>query len=98
MNPKAGPSAELEFEKLERLTRSFAAVQGDAPRLTLAYIGEVNDALKPTLLRNLLQVDIQRRRLRGDQPAASDYLPWFPDHGSLIRQEFTDSAFGCGGC
>jgi serine/threonine protein kinase/tetratricopeptide (TPR) repeat protein len=55
------------------------------------YLGKAREGIQTPLLRNLLQIDIQRRRLNGERPQAEDYLRWFPQHESVIRQEFLES-------
>ena len=42
-------------------------------------------------MRNLLTLEIRRRRDLGEQPAADEYIGLFPHHSALIRQSFLES-------
>lgn len=90
------PSLEITFvppfEDVEKLSRAYQQDANPAsPPSMVAYLGQIKDGLKPTLLRNLLQIDIERRRQKGENPRAEDYLQWFPGHEQIIRREFLES-------
>lgn len=80
------------FDQVERISRSYSAAGslGEPPSI-VEYLGNAREGMQTPLLRNLLNVDIQRRRLNGENPRAEDYLQWFPNHESIIRQEFLAS-------
>lgn len=87
------PHETCAFDAVERLARSFSEeIAGDDPPSIIEYLGKARDGIQTPLLRNLLQVDIQRRRIKGDEPKVEDYLQWFPQHESVIRQEFLESS------
>lgn len=80
------------FEAIQKLSSDYRiAVQSGTVPSMVAYLGQVKDGFQPALLRNLLQIDIERRRLAGETPNADDYLKWFPGHEALIRNEFVAS-------
>ena len=65
--------------------------QPDSPPSIGDYLAKVKEAARPTLLRNLLQIDIERRRVEGQHPQAADYIEGIHGHEALIRQEFVES-------
>ncbi len=77
------------FDEVEQISRSYceAASSGEPPSI-IEYLGNAREGMQTPLLRNLLQVDIQRRRLKGENPQTEDYLRWFPEHEALVWQEF----------
>jgi serine/threonine protein kinase/formylglycine-generating enzyme required for sulfatase activity len=63
---------------------------GQRPRIE-DYLGEVNEAEQPGLLRELLGMEIQYRRLDGDTLYLDDYRRRFPDHADLIQAVFAEA-------
>ena len=63
---------------------------GAAPSITY-YLRRAADDAKETLLLNLLQNEIQRRRLVGESPLAEEYLEQLPGYASLVRKVFLES-------
>ncbi|MFI5459431.1 MAG: serine/threonine protein kinase [Isosphaerales bacterium] len=55
-----------------------------------SYLGRVDPDAQPTLLRNMLAIDIERRREAGEQPHVEEYLQRFPRFASLIRNAFLE--------
>jgi len=55
-----------------------------------SYLGRVDSDARPTLLRNMLAIDFERRRGAGEQPRVEDYLQRFPQFASLIRNAFLE--------
>ena len=80
------------FEAIQELCTTFVQ-QSDLPdRPPLhSYIHKVAAAAQPTLLRNLLHIEVARRRANGEQPAADEYLNELPLHATLIKQVFLES-------
>ncbi len=56
-----------------------------------SYLDRVADDARATLLRNLLQYEVQRRRQEGELPQAEEYIKRFPQFPSLVRQVFLES-------
>jgi eukaryotic-like serine/threonine-protein kinase len=82
----------LPFEAIQELCTTFVqqSLLPDRPPLH-SYIHKVAAAAQPTLLRNLLHIEIARRRAKGEQPAADEYLNELPSHATLIKQVFLES-------
>jgi serine/threonine protein kinase len=56
-----------------------AAARGGSPPRLEEFLGELPDAARPTLLRELLKVETHHRRLSGDEPRVDDYCDRLPD-------------------
>ncbi|MFQ5732858.1 MAG: protein kinase, partial [Planctomycetaceae bacterium] len=52
------------------------------------YLGQVSDVALPTLFRNLLQIEMRRRKTAGQEPKQEEYLSRYPQHSDLIKEEF----------
>src|SRR5207245_1605924 len=63
-----------------------AAPAGQRPQIEV-YLADTADPLRSILLRHLLALDIDYRRLNGDCPAPSDYQPRFPSLSSRFLDE-----------
>src|SRR5436853_7895563 len=50
-----------------------------------AYLAEGHDGERPVLLVELLLIELECRRRRGETPLLEDYLAKFPAHASLLR-------------
>lgn len=48
------------------------------------YFNQVSEAASPTLLRNLLQIELRRRKQAGQDVGKQQYLSQFPEHTDLI--------------
>ena len=95
MNDAANPAelSSASFEDVDALCRSFAQEAPEQPQLSIEdYLVRVAEGAQPTLLRNLLELDIKRRRASGQAPRADEYLARLPAYGDLIRQAFLDSS------
>ncbi|HVC96341.1 MAG TPA: protein kinase [Pirellulales bacterium] len=81
------------FDQINDLCRSFSEEGSDRGRLSIEdYLRQVADAAKPTLVRNLLHLDIERRRALGESPCADEYLHRLPDFTDLVRHVFLESS------
>ena len=82
----------LPFQVIRELCTTFAH-QSELPncRPIHDYIREVVDAAQLTLLRNLLHIEVARRRATGEQPTANDYIKEMPAFATLINQVFLES-------
>jgi len=80
------------FNEIQSVCQTFTMDwQPDSPPSIGDYLANVKEATRPTLLRNLLQIDIERRRFDGQHPQVADYIEAIPGHEALIRQEFVES-------
>ena len=79
------PRAALEV--IERVCTRFETAwqAGQTPHLQDYWAGEPA-AAGPLLFQELLYLELEYRRRRGEAPAANDYLARFPTQADLIRQ------------
>jgi len=52
------------------------------------YLNQVSNVASPTLLRNLLQIELRLRKQAGQDVGKQQYLSRFPEHTDLINEEF----------
>lgn len=55
------------------------------------FLGRVGEEMRGTLLRNLLQIDVHRRRAAGELPNQQEYLEVLPEFAGVIREELLAS-------
>ena len=86
-------AATASFDEIDALCRSFtdAAVE-NSPWSIEDCLRRVADGARPTLLRNLLALDIERRRAAGQTPRADEYLARLPGFADLIREAFLEAS------
>jgi serine/threonine-protein kinase len=68
-----------------RFTAEWQA--GRRPRLE-DFLAQVQEADRPTLLRELLAVDLEHRTRHGERPGSDDYCQRLPDYADLIENAF----------
>lgn len=84
-------AATASFDHVNAVCRAFADARAEPSQLSIEdYLQRVADGAQPTLLRNLLDLDIQRRRAAGENPRADEYLARLPEFADLVRQAFLD--------
>ncbi len=54
------------------------------------YLDRVAPDSRPPLLRNLLAIELEHRRERGEQPTLDEYLAQFPEFAPLVRGLFLE--------
>lgn len=91
-DPRANP-----YDQINSICESFAETwappSGEVNSATLAeHLHQVDEDDRPTLLRNLLHLELERRRANGQQPQLDEYLDQLPMYGALIRQVFLHSS------
>jgi eukaryotic-like serine/threonine-protein kinase len=64
---------------------------GRRPRLE-DFLGDAAGPVRSYLLRELLRVELEYRRRRGEAPRQEEYLPRFSEYGSLIEAVFQGAA------
>ena len=62
-------------------------VVGPRPKIE-EFLDQVVAIERPSLLRELLAIELEIRRERGEAPTAQEYLARFPDHAPLVNDVF----------
>jgi tetratricopeptide (TPR) repeat protein len=76
-------------ERVDELCDRFeTAWRAGAARRIEDVLAEVEAADRPALLSELLALERELRRKRGERPAAHDYLYRFPEHAEVVRAVF----------
>jgi hypothetical protein len=93
MTSKDRSAATLSFQAIRASCDQYqtAVEQGESPELA-TYIRAVDESSQPTLLRNLLHVELTRRRSAGENPTSAEYVSKFPEHTNLISNVFLESS------
>ncbi len=83
----------VPFDRVQAACQTFTAEwqaggQSDLP----SYLVKVVKDDQATLLRNLLEYEIHKRREHGESPRAEDYLDQLPKHTAIIRQVFLETS------
>ncbi len=82
----------IPFKQIESACESFTADwKPGSPQVIESYLERVELDSQNTLLRNLLAIDLERRRQVGQHPHIEDYLKQFPRFASLVRSAFLES-------
>lgn len=81
------------FDRVTGLCRDYLAEsEGGRPDLA-SYLARVPAEERPTLLRNLLDQELPRRRRAGEAPTPSDYLDRLPpEYAGLVRRAFLETS------
>lgn len=81
----------VTFENVLSLCEEYAQEQGRRSQSSIdSYLERVAADAQPTLLRNLVAIDLEHRRAAGEHPRIEEYLERFPQFASLIRETFLD--------
>jgi serine/threonine protein kinase len=64
---------------------------GQRPRIE-EYLGDIPEAERSHLLRELLALELVYRRQGGETPTAEDYQQRFPEHAELVKAAFHNAA------
>src|SRR5262249_58925888 len=87
-----GSRTSVPFEQITSLCEEFAHEWQPAQRPDIpSYLDRVAADAQGTLLRNLLQFEVGRRRREGERPQAEEYLHRFPHFAGLVREGFLES-------
>jgi serine/threonine protein kinase len=83
----------LQARRVDAACRCFEADwrAGRAPQIE-QYLGGVEGLERAALLRELLALELELRRDRGERPDPSDYRRRFPDHVELVDPIFDEGA------
>jgi WD40 repeat protein/tetratricopeptide (TPR) repeat protein/tRNA A-37 threonylcarbamoyl transferase component Bud32 len=76
-------------ERIDELCDRFEAAwrSGREPRIEL-YLDDADGADRPALLRELLALEIELRRQRGERAEPDDYVARFPGQSEIVRTAF----------
>jgi serine/threonine protein kinase/tetratricopeptide (TPR) repeat protein len=82
------------FDDVARLCEGFEASWNSASRPSIeSYLARIEPDARATLLRNLISIELERRRAANERPDVDDYLGRFPTQfGPLIRSAFLDAS------
>ncbi|MBN2473961.1 MAG: SUMF1/EgtB/PvdO family nonheme iron enzyme [Pirellulales bacterium] len=80
------------LEQIDRLCDRFETMwkSGERPRIE-AFLTDVSEQGRPVLLHDLLLLELDYRRRRGETPEPSEYQSRFADAGDLIEQVFAEA-------
>lgn len=80
------------FDRIDLICAEFRRQIGEeaSPEIE-SFLNEVEGAATQNLFRNLLHIDIEARRRRGERPRSSDYVDRFTQHAQIVRQVFFES-------
>jgi serine/threonine-protein kinase len=56
------------------------------------YLAQVAESDRQLLLRRLIAIEVELRRIRGEQPTPAEYHERFPDHAALVDATFAADA------
>jgi hypothetical protein len=89
MWPGPGGRPPRPSERVDELCDRFEAAwrAGPAPRIE-DYLGQTDEADGAALLCELVALERELRRRRGERPRAQEYLDRFPDHARIVRAAF----------
>src|SRR5207253_1306084 len=78
--------------RIDQLCDRFEAAwqAGRRPRLE-HYLGKIQAAEQPELLRELLVLELDYRQRSGEQPQSEEYRCRFPPHAALIETLFKET-------
>lgn len=81
----------VPFDVLQDTCKEFSLEweTGDQPDLP-SYVLKVAKDDQPTLLRNLLDYEISKRRELGESPKVENYLRLLPGHSEIVMQVFQE--------
>jgi tetratricopeptide (TPR) repeat protein len=83
--------AEEECDRFEAAWRA-----GLRPRIE-DHLAGVPEAERPALLRELLLLELDYRRLAGERPGGEEYLARFPEHAAALREQIDLHRAAAGG-
>jgi serine/threonine protein kinase/formylglycine-generating enzyme required for sulfatase activity/tetratricopeptide (TPR) repeat protein len=98
MRPDLGPSGSPHTSGLIRVAlacdRLAAFFRAGTPRAIEQVLGEFEAEIRPPLLRELLAVEVELRRERGESPTLQEYFARFPDERDLVQAAFPTAGPG----
>lgn len=86
----APPPSLNSFDQVNLLCQSFTKEWEHGRPDLASYVSQVPSEDRYSLLRNMLEFEIRRRRKNGESPASTEYIERIPEFESLIRRVFLD--------
>ena len=80
------------FDQINEICRSFAKAWEVGGADLVSFHSQVSPDLQPALLRNLLELEVRKRRKNGESPSAQEYVARLPGSEGLIRRVFLDTS------
>ena len=85
-------ASRVPFEQIASLCAEFTTEWRPTRRPAIpTYLERVDADARPTLLRNLLEHEVKRRRDEGELARAEDYFEDFPGLTGVVREVFVES-------
>src|SRR5436309_4652691 len=86
------PSSLSQDRRINEVCESFEAAwrAGDRPRIEDS-LGATPEPERSALLAELLALELELRRDRGERPIPAEYHTRFPDHARLIDDAFSST-------
>ena len=83
------------LEQIRKLSRDFGKLisQGKSPRIQ-SYLKKVTEEAREDLFRDLLAVEINFRRSKGESPTSDEYVKRFPQFKQQVRRAFFEPTMG----
>ncbi len=77
------------LNQIDGICNRFEAAweSGDRPRVE-DYLGDVDEPYRPALLHDLLAVELDARRRRGERPEPHEYRDRFPGETTVVMAAF----------
>ena len=74
------------LDQIDRICDRFeAAWEAGEPARIEEVLGQIAEAYRPALLRDLLAADLNARRRLGEQPTPAEYAARCPEHAEHIN-------------
>lgn len=89
MNDRTDATGVNIFEQISQTCREFRKqiLHGKPPRIE-KYLTAISEDARETLFSNLLEIEINFRRSKGQTPTSEEYLKRFPQFAKQVRRAF----------
>lgn len=78
-------------QRIDAICATFeSACRNGTPLAIETIVGEAPEAERPALLAELLHIDIEWRKRRGEPAPVAEYLARFPEHETVVRSIYND--------
>ncbi len=79
------------FEHIVAACDRFEALaQSDAAPQIELFLAEAAESIQPVLFRELLALELELRRRRGERPVIAEYVARFPGHSAAVAAAFAE--------
>lgn len=80
------------FQRIDAACRSFTGEWENGRPDLPSYLLQVAEDEQQTLLRNLLEYELKKRRAAGESPSSREYIDLLPQHAEVVRRVFLDAS------